>query len=141
MQIRSFSVNAFQVNCYVLYHQGEALIVDPGGPAETVLAFLEEKKLKVVAIGNTHGHADHIAGNAWFRIRRVHLCSFTNSMLPTLRIPPYIWELRLVCRCLPPSPSVCSKRATVLNWEESISRCCTRQVIPGEGYPFMVRGF
>lgn len=67
MQIRSFSVNAFQVNCYVLYHQGEALIVDPGGPAETVLAFLEEKKLKVVAIGNTHGHADHIAGNAWFR--------------------------------------------------------------------------
>lgn len=65
MQVRRFRVNAFQVNSYVVYHQGEAVIVDPGGPLEGVLAFLAEENLKVLAIINTHGHADHIAGNAW----------------------------------------------------------------------------
>ncbi|NLL43126.1 MAG: MBL fold metallo-hydrolase [Firmicutes bacterium] len=71
MQVKRFNVNAFGVNCYVVYHQGEAVIVDPGGPSEAVLAFLEEEELKVIAIVNTHGHADHIAGNAWF-VEKTH---------------------------------------------------------------------
>ncbi|MCK9525542.1 MAG: MBL fold metallo-hydrolase [Limnochordia bacterium] len=66
MQVKLFPVNTFGVNCYVVYHQGEAVIVDPGGPSQAVLAFLEKEGLKVLAILNTHGHADHIAGNSWF---------------------------------------------------------------------------
>lgn len=66
MQVKLFRVNNFGVNCYVVYHQQEAVIVDPGGPAEAVLAFLEKEGLQAKAIINTHGHADHIAGNAWF---------------------------------------------------------------------------
>ncbi len=66
MQVELFRVNTFGVNCYVVYHQGEAVIVDPGGRSEAVLAFLEREALKVLAIINTHGHADHIAGNTWF---------------------------------------------------------------------------
>lgn len=66
MQVKPFVVNAFGVNCYVVYHQGEAIVVDPGSPSEDVLAFVEREGLRVVAIINTHGHADHIGGNAWF---------------------------------------------------------------------------
>ncbi|HKM42563.1 MAG TPA: MBL fold metallo-hydrolase [Limnochordia bacterium] len=66
MQVSLFSVNAFGVNCYVVHHQGEAVIVDPGGPSKEVLDFLEREGLEVLAIINTHGHADHIAGNSWF---------------------------------------------------------------------------
>lgn len=66
MQVKLFRVNSFGVNCYVVYHQREAVIVDPGGPSAAVLAFLEKEGLQVKAIVNTHGHADHIAGNAWF---------------------------------------------------------------------------
>ncbi len=66
MKVRLFNVNSFGVNCYVVYHGGEAVIVDPGGPSEDVLAFLEQETLKVVAIINTHGHSDHIGGNQWF---------------------------------------------------------------------------
>lgn len=66
MKVKLFSVNSFGVNCYVVYDRDEAVIIDPGGPSEAILAFLAENDLKVLAIINTHGHADHIAGNAWF---------------------------------------------------------------------------
>ncbi len=66
MQVRLFSVNTFGVNCYVVYDQGQAVIVDPGGPSQQVLDFLKDENLEVVGIINTHGHADHIAGNAFF---------------------------------------------------------------------------
>lgn len=42
----------------------EALVVDPGFDTETILAALAREGLSLAAILNTHGHADHIAGNA-----------------------------------------------------------------------------
>lgn len=66
MQVRSFTVNALAVNCFVVYHGQEAVIVDPGEASEEIVEFLETEGLRVTAIINTHGHADHIAGNAWF---------------------------------------------------------------------------
>ncbi len=54
------------VNCYVVYDRQEAVIVDPGATSHEILDFLQERELQVMAIVNTHGHADHIAGNAWF---------------------------------------------------------------------------
>ena len=38
-------------------------MIDPGLEPEAILAFLDEQQLTVAAILNTHGHADHIAGN------------------------------------------------------------------------------
>lgn len=51
---------------YVVWLKGrnEALVIDPGFDPEAILAVLSRENLKVVAILNTHGHADHIAGNA-----------------------------------------------------------------------------
>ena len=42
---------------------GEALVLDPGGPAPALSARLAQEGWKVRWIVNTHGHADHIAGN------------------------------------------------------------------------------
>ena len=67
MQVERFVVNPLGVNCYVVYDQGIALIVDPGEASQEVLDFLRNEDLEVVAIINTHGHADHIAGNGWFK--------------------------------------------------------------------------
>ncbi|HHW73478.1 MAG TPA: MBL fold metallo-hydrolase [Firmicutes bacterium] len=66
MQLERFVLNAYSTNCYVLYDGGEAVIVDPGGEAPKILEFLEQEKLQVVLIVNTHGHCDHIIANAWF---------------------------------------------------------------------------
>jgi glyoxylase-like metal-dependent hydrolase (beta-lactamase superfamily II) len=45
---------------------GEALVIDPGGPAPEILARLEEHGWRLRWLVNTHGHADHIAGNDYF---------------------------------------------------------------------------
>lgn len=67
MQVERFFVGTLMmVNCYVVYDGDEAVIVDPGGASQEVLDFIDERNLTVKAIVNTHGHADHIAGNAWF---------------------------------------------------------------------------
>jgi hydroxyacylglutathione hydrolase len=56
----------FQENTYVVWlpDRQDALVIDPGLEPEMILDFLQERGLTPAAILNTHGHADHIAGNA-----------------------------------------------------------------------------
>lgn len=42
---------------------GEALLIDPGGPSDELSAKLRDAGWRLRWIVNTHGHADHIAGN------------------------------------------------------------------------------
>ena len=42
---------------------GEALLIDPGGLAPSLSARLQQEGWRLRWIVNTHGHADHIAGN------------------------------------------------------------------------------
>ena len=56
-------VSAFTDNyIWVIHDQYHAVVVDPG-EAKPVLDFLEQKKLKIIAILNTHHHVDHVGGN------------------------------------------------------------------------------
>jgi hydroxyacylglutathione hydrolase len=56
----------FAENTYIARRQGrtDAVVFDPGFEPERILEYLAEHKLTVAAILNTHGHVDHIAGNA-----------------------------------------------------------------------------
>jgi glyoxylase-like metal-dependent hydrolase (beta-lactamase superfamily II) len=56
----------FAENTYVAWMDGQtdAVVIDPGMEPEAILEFLNGQGLTVAAILNTHGHADHIAGNA-----------------------------------------------------------------------------
>jgi glyoxylase-like metal-dependent hydrolase (beta-lactamase superfamily II) len=66
LQIQTIVSMPFAENTYVVWRDGstEALVIDPGTEPEAILAFLEDTGLTPAAILNTHGHADHIAGNA-----------------------------------------------------------------------------
>jgi hydroxyacylglutathione hydrolase len=65
----------FAQNTYVLHRPpGNAvpaacLVVDPGFEPEAIIAWIEQERLEPAAILLTHGHADHIAGNAALRRR------------------------------------------------------------------------
>ena len=60
--IRTFPVGPLGCNSSVIGDRlsGRALVVDPGGNAEQILALLNELNLKAVAIIHTHAHLDHI---------------------------------------------------------------------------------
>ena len=55
-----FSENTYVINCV---GQTDCLIVDPGFEPDKILEYVKEAGLVPIAILNTHGHSDHIAGN------------------------------------------------------------------------------
>jgi glyoxylase-like metal-dependent hydrolase (beta-lactamase superfamily II) len=66
LQIQTIVSMPFAENTYIAWRDGsrEAVVIDPGTEPEAILQFLAEQGLTPVAILNTHGHSDHIAGNA-----------------------------------------------------------------------------
>jgi glyoxylase-like metal-dependent hydrolase (beta-lactamase superfamily II) len=65
IQIRTVVSVPFQENTYVVWRDDrpDAVVIDPGMEPELILETLHDEDLSVDAILNTHGHADHIAGN------------------------------------------------------------------------------
>ncbi|TWT34939.1 MBL fold metallo-hydrolase [Blastopirellula retiformator] len=56
----------FDENTYIVrkVDSSDCLVVDPGLEPHKILDFLKQNQLTPVAILNTHGHSDHIGGNA-----------------------------------------------------------------------------
>ncbi len=63
------TVGMLEVNCYILGDKDsrEAVVIDPGGDAPWILSVLEQEKLRLTTIINTHGHFDHVDANAALR--------------------------------------------------------------------------
>ncbi len=66
LQIHTVVSMPFQENTYLVWRddRSEALAIDPGLEPGALLDFLRDRQLAVAAVLNTHGHVDHIAGNA-----------------------------------------------------------------------------
>ncbi len=65
IEVRTIVSQPFDENTYVVWRPGrsDALVIDPGLEPDLILDCLREHHLTPTALLNTHGHADHIAGN------------------------------------------------------------------------------
>jgi len=88
MQIQTFNVGMLSTNCYVVNcpETKEAIIIDPGFDAsyeaEQIISYVDKNTLKVKFIVNTHGHADHISGDAVLKRKYgVPICIHTFDVL------------------------------------------------------------
>jgi len=64
--IRTVVSMPFAENTYVVWqpNRPDAVVIDPGLEPELIFDVLRDEELTVAAILNTHGHGDHIGGNA-----------------------------------------------------------------------------
>ena len=58
MNIQKLTLGLYQTNTYLLTNDTEALVIDPGYEADTILDALTGKTLKAIVL--THGHFDHV---------------------------------------------------------------------------------
>lgn len=70
--IHSFVFNPFSENTYVLYDEtNECIIIDPGcftkNEQEELTSFVSSNGLTPKLVLNTHGHIDHVLGNAFVK--------------------------------------------------------------------------
>jgi glyoxylase-like metal-dependent hydrolase (beta-lactamase superfamily II) len=70
--IKTFVFNPFQENTYLIYDETkECIIVDAGcytaDEQNELAAFINQNNLTVRQIVNTHGHVDHVLGNAFVK--------------------------------------------------------------------------
>lgn len=69
MQIKQLTVGMMGVCCYIVSCEktNKAVIIDPGGDEDRILAACSRNDLQVIYIVATHGHPDHVCGNGPIR--------------------------------------------------------------------------
>ncbi|HEY8464921.1 MAG TPA: MBL fold metallo-hydrolase [Bacillota bacterium] len=64
MDYRRFVLGELETNCYLVWSGRAAGVIDPGGPVDQLIQTIDQQGLELKWVLNTHGHGDHIAGNA-----------------------------------------------------------------------------
>jgi hydroxyacylglutathione hydrolase len=66
LQLTAIVSQPFEQNTYIVWlrDRTDCVVIDPGLEPEKIVRHLEQQGLVPAAILNTHGHSDHIAGNA-----------------------------------------------------------------------------
>jgi hydroxyacylglutathione hydrolase len=65
VRILAWRVPPYDNGCYLIVDaRNEAIVIDPSMGDREVIDAVREQRLRLVEILNTHGHADHIFGNA-----------------------------------------------------------------------------
>ena len=71
LRIETVVSTPFEENGFLVFREGDraCLVIDPGLEPEAFIEQIEALSLEPVAILNTHGHSDHIGGNAAVKAR------------------------------------------------------------------------
>jgi hydroxyacylglutathione hydrolase len=73
LNVAKFTFNPFQENTYVVHNGSQAILIDPGcwntAEEHELELYLEQNALTPIRLVLTHGHLDHVFGNAWVHKR------------------------------------------------------------------------
>nr|WP_207061524.1 MBL fold metallo-hydrolase [Motiliproteus sp. SC1-56] len=85
---KTFPVGPLQCNCTLLgdTQTGKAIVVDPGGDPEKILAELDALGLQVVGIYHTHAHLDHVLAAGAIKAR-------TGASIHLHREDKFLWDM------------------------------------------------
>ena len=74
LQYRIIPVTPFQQNCSLVWCDQtlQAVLVDPGGDLDKLMAAVEEQGVNLIAVWLTHGHLDHVGACAQIK-EELHL--------------------------------------------------------------------
>lgn len=75
--IKQTPLGPFHVLSYIVGcpHTRDAVLIDPAGEEDKILALIQNEHLCVKYILNTHGHADHVLGNSKLKdVLKVPVC-------------------------------------------------------------------
>ncbi len=61
IQVKQVVTGMIEENCYILYSENQALIIDPGDETSKIKDQIEELGVRPIAILLTHTHYDHIS--------------------------------------------------------------------------------
>ena len=90
----TFPVGPLQCNCTIIGDRltGKAIVVDPGGNPELILARLDALGLQVVSIIHTHAHLDHFLASGQIKEK-------TGATLHLHKDDQFLWDsLELQCQ-------------------------------------------
>lgn len=67
--LKKIVMGPLATNCYLLgcVKTGEAVVIDPAEESDILLDLIDNNKLTLKYIINTHGHGDHIGGNRFLK--------------------------------------------------------------------------
>jgi len=68
LELKKFIIGPLSTNCYLAYNKKsrKGILIDPAVYDTEVSEYIADNGIEISYTLNTHGHADHIAGNAGF---------------------------------------------------------------------------
>jgi hydroxyacylglutathione hydrolase len=125
VRLEKFVFNELGVNSFIIYDQTkECVVIDPGCNAEEeqqqLAGFITEHNLKPLYIINTHGHFDHIFGNAW--AKKTFTCPLVMHLddMPLIQHADKYAGIFGFTMALPPIPDAFLHDGEIINFGSSV---------------------
>ncbi|MFH1395438.1 MAG: MBL fold metallo-hydrolase [Candidatus Omnitrophota bacterium] len=70
LTVKRVVVGPLYVNCYLVYDKNtlKGMLIDPGEYSQEIETYVKRNAIDLIGIINTHGHADHMAGNKAYNL-------------------------------------------------------------------------